>query len=625
MWYLKLNEDKTYGPITKPNLIKWAFDGRIPPNSKVAQNEQCWFLAETMPELEINWHIQLLDETIYGPVNISSIKPMLVDNLIDWSCVAYSNSYPTGIMLGEIQNMVNSPIPRIAHKDKKIKIQFDNLRKMNSNFSKSLAQKDLQIKDLTEQINTLSSQAAETNNTQSTQNEQQQSEKTSLEKKCQKIEDDNTRLITKKETLVAKLTQIETSLDNEKAQVKELSLKAQEVDKQQTLIENQNTDIQQLNKIIQEHKLKLEEVEKLLLQEQQISKGKVDELEKTRLLLKNNKELINKNDSEKQKLIEELQKQIAQAKDDGKKQDELILQKETLIDDKEKVAQEHKLKLEKVEKRLLQEQQISKGKVDELEETRLLLKNNKDLISKNDSEKEQLIEELQKQIAQAKDDVKKQDELILQKETLITDKEKVAQEHKLQLEEVEKLLLQEQQISKGKVDELEKTRLLLKNNKDLISKNDAEKQQLIEELQKQIAGAKDDVSKDLEQHKAKYNDLEQENLKIIEDQNLLKQKQAQILSDNLNFTKKIGEICHKLSSTNNKNSLLTKKVEQLSQLLKAERLKTTQSRHADNTSAATDPKVQRNISSQKLSSYLEPEEETTQQEKRAWKFPLKKH
>ena len=78
-WYLKTADGSVFGPVEFPVLQDWAAQGRVAPGDQVSQDQKLWVPGETVPGLGLEWMVEVLDNSVYGPVHISAIKDLVTD------------------------------------------------------------------------------------------------------------------------------------------------------------------------------------------------------------------------------------------------------------------------------------------------------------------------------------------------------------------------------------------------------------------------------------------------------------------------------------------------------------------------------------------------------------------
>ena len=68
-WFLRTGEDTVYGELTLPDLAEWAESGRVLPEHEVSRNGEDWVKADTVPDLKMDWFVDLKNGQQHGPFN----------------------------------------------------------------------------------------------------------------------------------------------------------------------------------------------------------------------------------------------------------------------------------------------------------------------------------------------------------------------------------------------------------------------------------------------------------------------------------------------------------------------------------------------------------------------------
>ena len=69
-WYLMKNDDGTiFGPISFELLRQWSLDAQISPLDKVSNDEKSWMKAPMVPDLEMDFLIEVSPDQFYGPTD----------------------------------------------------------------------------------------------------------------------------------------------------------------------------------------------------------------------------------------------------------------------------------------------------------------------------------------------------------------------------------------------------------------------------------------------------------------------------------------------------------------------------------------------------------------------------
>ena len=81
-WYLRKQEGETYGPVDLPTLQIWATDSRVNPNDLVSTDRETWRLASEVPELGLDWLVEMRDGTEFGPVHVLVVRDLVQDGSV---------------------------------------------------------------------------------------------------------------------------------------------------------------------------------------------------------------------------------------------------------------------------------------------------------------------------------------------------------------------------------------------------------------------------------------------------------------------------------------------------------------------------------------------------------------
>jgi hypothetical protein len=77
-WYLMKNDDGTiFGPISFELLQQWSVDAQISPLDKVSSDEKNWVKAPMIPELQMDFLIEVSPDQFYGPTTIGAVREFL--------------------------------------------------------------------------------------------------------------------------------------------------------------------------------------------------------------------------------------------------------------------------------------------------------------------------------------------------------------------------------------------------------------------------------------------------------------------------------------------------------------------------------------------------------------------
>ncbi len=77
-WYLMKNDDGSiFGPITFEQLRQWAVDAQVSPLDKVSNDERTWVKAPMLPELAMDYLIEVSPDQFYGPTTLGAVREFL--------------------------------------------------------------------------------------------------------------------------------------------------------------------------------------------------------------------------------------------------------------------------------------------------------------------------------------------------------------------------------------------------------------------------------------------------------------------------------------------------------------------------------------------------------------------
>jgi GYF domain 2 len=77
-WYLRKSHDGSqFGPIPFSQLKQWAADAQVSPLDRVSTDEKTWMKAPMVPELGMDFLIEVSEDHYYGPTTVGAIREFL--------------------------------------------------------------------------------------------------------------------------------------------------------------------------------------------------------------------------------------------------------------------------------------------------------------------------------------------------------------------------------------------------------------------------------------------------------------------------------------------------------------------------------------------------------------------
>jgi hypothetical protein len=77
-WFLRKHEDGTvFGPLSFEQLAQWASTAQVAPHDAVSSDQLTWIKAPMLPELGMDWLVELTSEQYYGPTTLGAIEEFI--------------------------------------------------------------------------------------------------------------------------------------------------------------------------------------------------------------------------------------------------------------------------------------------------------------------------------------------------------------------------------------------------------------------------------------------------------------------------------------------------------------------------------------------------------------------
>src|SRR5204863_9020195 len=77
-WFFQQHEDGTvFGPLSFDELSVWASNAQIPPRDSHSTDQQSWIKAPMLPQLGMDWLVEVTSEHYYGPTTLGAIQEFI--------------------------------------------------------------------------------------------------------------------------------------------------------------------------------------------------------------------------------------------------------------------------------------------------------------------------------------------------------------------------------------------------------------------------------------------------------------------------------------------------------------------------------------------------------------------
>ena len=74
-WFLRKHEDGSiFGPLPFRQLAEWASTAQVAPHDFVSSDQLTWMKAPMLPELGMDWLVELTSEQYYGPTTLGAVR-----------------------------------------------------------------------------------------------------------------------------------------------------------------------------------------------------------------------------------------------------------------------------------------------------------------------------------------------------------------------------------------------------------------------------------------------------------------------------------------------------------------------------------------------------------------------
>ncbi len=77
-WFLRKHADGAiFGPLSFAQLAQWAALAQVAPQDWVSHDQESWIKAPMLPELAMDWIVEVTSESLYGPTTLGAIREFL--------------------------------------------------------------------------------------------------------------------------------------------------------------------------------------------------------------------------------------------------------------------------------------------------------------------------------------------------------------------------------------------------------------------------------------------------------------------------------------------------------------------------------------------------------------------
>jgi hypothetical protein len=105
-WFLRKHEDgSTFGPVQFDQITRWAATAQIAPHDTLSSDGQTWVKASMVPQLSMDWLVELTSEHYYGPTTLGTLREFIRLGEIDGETVVINSCDGTRRQVREMPDL----------------------------------------------------------------------------------------------------------------------------------------------------------------------------------------------------------------------------------------------------------------------------------------------------------------------------------------------------------------------------------------------------------------------------------------------------------------------------------------------------------------------------------------
>jgi len=109
-WFLRKHEDGSiFGPLSFEQLARWASSAQIAPHDSISTDQATWMKAPMLPELAMDWIVEVTSERLYGPTTLGAIREFIRLGEIDDDSVVINACDGTRQQIRDIAPLLAAP------------------------------------------------------------------------------------------------------------------------------------------------------------------------------------------------------------------------------------------------------------------------------------------------------------------------------------------------------------------------------------------------------------------------------------------------------------------------------------------------------------------------------------
>ncbi len=115
-WFLRRHLDgSVYGPISFDQLSAWASAAQVAPHDLVSTDQLAWLKAPMVPQLAMDWLVEVTSEHLYGPTTVGAIQEFIQLGDVNADTFVVNSCDGTRRQIRELPALFKIGGPRLNH------------------------------------------------------------------------------------------------------------------------------------------------------------------------------------------------------------------------------------------------------------------------------------------------------------------------------------------------------------------------------------------------------------------------------------------------------------------------------------------------------------------------------
>ncbi len=131
-WYLrKAHDNSEFGPVPFAQLREWAGEAQVAPMDRVSTDRVTWVKAPMVPQLEMDYLIEVGEDQYYGPTTVGALREFLIQGEVTLDTKITNCKDTTQLLVKELLEPQNNPGQKRISTSVKVNLQ-QRIRELES-------------------------------------------------------------------------------------------------------------------------------------------------------------------------------------------------------------------------------------------------------------------------------------------------------------------------------------------------------------------------------------------------------------------------------------------------------------------------------------------------------------